>query len=408
MSAIKVSVIVPVYRVGEYFEKLLDKLIHQTLKEIEIILVDDKGGDDSFDIARKYANQDSRIILLENPENRGSGYSRNRGMEKAKGEYLAFIDADDDIPLNYFESLYNCARKSKKKVVKCPLRRVLVDGQYVYSKVTEGIKNKLRQGAYKTLLPIYTCEHTTGLYQRSWVKAKKAMYAENARRGQDTCFLMTLMHDTSVRNLEITEDVCYTYRQYEQSYEIKKADAMYLEHMKVAGLFKIDFLLSKEPHPDVTAYLQLTFEQRLGAMLTKAFDDGVSKEDSIPYLAVFAERLKLWKSSSHDFVPLPYTEVFALLDYDINRFLELRHLYGKLGEKINKLEKSHKVLKKAVWGQSLLLCRAQILREYRSLRIKKCLAFGKKKQQLVKQYEKIKTLKRKSDAQLLSLQKELL
>lgn len=408
MSEIKVSVIVPVYRAGEFFKDLLNKLVKQTLKEIEIILVDDKGGDDSFDIARKMAALDSRVILIENPENKGAGFSRNRGIERASGEYLAFVDADDDIPENYLEHLYTIATKSNKKVVKCKLRRALADGSYVYSQVMDRMKIQIQRGDHKTLLPIYTCEHTTGIYKRSWVKKQKATYAENARRGQDTCFLMNLMYNTPIKDLEMVEDICYTYRQYEQSYEIKKADLAYLEHMQVAGLFKIDFLLSKAPHQDITAYLQLTFEQRLGQMLTKALNDGVTLEEATPYLTVFAEKLKQWKSSKHEYAPLPYTEIFDLSQSDYSQFLEHRLAFANIKQRVNKLDSFLKDQRKTIRSHSLLLCRSLILRKYWNLKFKKSLTFGKKKQQLLKEYEKIKTLKRKSDAQLLSLQKELL
>lgn len=104
----KVSIIVPVYNVEKYLRKCLDSLINQTLKDIEIICINDGSTDKSLEILEEYKNRDSRIILL-NQENSGQSVARNRGIEIAKGEYLGFVDPDDWIDLDYYEKLYNAA-----------------------------------------------------------------------------------------------------------------------------------------------------------------------------------------------------------------------------------------------------------------------------------------------------------
>ena len=104
----KVSIIVPVYNVEKYLRKCLDSLINQTLKDIEIICINDGSTDKSLEILEEYKNRDSRIILL-NQENSGQSVARNRGIEIAKGEYIGFVDPDDWIDLDYYEKLYNAA-----------------------------------------------------------------------------------------------------------------------------------------------------------------------------------------------------------------------------------------------------------------------------------------------------------
>ena len=104
----KVSIIVPVYNVEKYLKKCLDSLINQTLKDIEIICINDGSTDKSLEILEAYKNRDSRIILL-NQENSGQSVARNRGIEIAKGEYLGFVDPDDWIDLDFFEKLYYSA-----------------------------------------------------------------------------------------------------------------------------------------------------------------------------------------------------------------------------------------------------------------------------------------------------------
>ncbi len=106
---IKVSVIVPIYNAGEYLLPLLESLKSQTLKEIEFILVLDCPTDGSDKIAKEFAKDDNRFIIIENQHNTHIGNSRNRGIDIARGEYLAFADHDDYMLPNMYETLYNAA-----------------------------------------------------------------------------------------------------------------------------------------------------------------------------------------------------------------------------------------------------------------------------------------------------------
>lgn len=114
---IKVSVIVPVYNVEDYLIECLTSIINQTLKEIEIICIDDCSTDGSYSILEEYAKKDYRIILIKNEENMGVGYTRNVGEKLAKGEYIHFMDPDDCISLNFYECMYNTAKKYNSDVV---------------------------------------------------------------------------------------------------------------------------------------------------------------------------------------------------------------------------------------------------------------------------------------------------
>lgn len=109
-SNIKVSVVIPVYNVEKYLEKCLDTIINQTLKEIEIICVNDGSTDNSINILKKYGIKDNRIQIV-SQENKGSSAGRNTGIEHSNGEYIIFIDSDDWIELNTLEELYNYANQ---------------------------------------------------------------------------------------------------------------------------------------------------------------------------------------------------------------------------------------------------------------------------------------------------------
>ena len=106
---IKVSVIIPIYNMELYLEECLQSVLSQTLKEIEVICVNDGSTDNSLEILQKYASQYSNIVIF-NQENCGVGKARNRGINIAKGEFVAFMDPDDFYPDNdILECLYNNA-----------------------------------------------------------------------------------------------------------------------------------------------------------------------------------------------------------------------------------------------------------------------------------------------------------
>lgn len=107
---VNVSVIVPIYNTERYIERCLKSLVNQSLKDIEIICVNDGSTDNSIVIVRKFADNDSRIKIIEQ-QNLKQGAARNNGMKIATGEYIGFIDSDDWIDIDYFEKLYNAAKK---------------------------------------------------------------------------------------------------------------------------------------------------------------------------------------------------------------------------------------------------------------------------------------------------------
>ena len=118
---IKVTVIVPVYNVEKYIDKCLDSLVKQTLKEIEIIVVNDGSLDNSQKIIDRYVKKYPDKVKSFIKENGGQGSARNLGIKKARGEYISFVDSDDWLDLNALEEMYNCAKKKKSDIVICDM-----------------------------------------------------------------------------------------------------------------------------------------------------------------------------------------------------------------------------------------------------------------------------------------------
>lgn len=107
----KVSVIVPIYNTEEFLPRCLNSLISQTLKDIEIICINDGSTDNSLSVLKDFAQKDSRIRII-NQENAKQGTARNKGIKSATGEFITFVDSDDWVDKNYLEKLYNVAVKN--------------------------------------------------------------------------------------------------------------------------------------------------------------------------------------------------------------------------------------------------------------------------------------------------------
>lgn len=111
-----ISIILPVYNVEQYLERCLESIIHQTYMNLEIICINDGSKDSSLKICKEYAEKDSRIRVIDQ-ENHGLAYVRNKGIELATGDYIAFIDSDDYVDLCYIEKLYNSLIEKQADIV---------------------------------------------------------------------------------------------------------------------------------------------------------------------------------------------------------------------------------------------------------------------------------------------------
>ncbi len=144
---VKVSVIVPVYNVYDYLEKCLDSLVNQTLKDIEIIVVNDGSPDNSEQIIDIYKKK-YKCIKAYKKENGGLSDARNYGIKRAQGEYIAFIDSDDYVDTSMLEKMYQKAKKDNLDIVVCdvynvyePSKLVSIKSNKHYS--TDEVKNYL-------------------------------------------------------------------------------------------------------------------------------------------------------------------------------------------------------------------------------------------------------------------------
>lgn len=124
----KVSVIIPNFNNSKYLEESIKSVSNQTLKDIEIIVVDDCSTDNSWNILQKIAKTDSRIKIIRNQENSGAGLSRNAGLDIATGEFIKFLDSDDTMDADVLEYMYNTAKEQNSEIICGYMKNTKQDG----------------------------------------------------------------------------------------------------------------------------------------------------------------------------------------------------------------------------------------------------------------------------------------
>ncbi|MBQ2873323.1 MAG: glycosyltransferase [Bacilli bacterium] len=139
----KVSIIIPAYNVENYIDKCLNSLVKQSLKDIEIIVVNDGSTDNTQKVIDKYAKKYSNVIALEK-ENGGVSEARNLGLKKATGKYIGFLDSDDWIDKDMYKKLYQKAISEDFDIVACDTEAIFPDKkQYISSNIkNDFVSNK--------------------------------------------------------------------------------------------------------------------------------------------------------------------------------------------------------------------------------------------------------------------------
>lgn len=144
---VKISVIVPAYNVQKYLERCINSILNQTYQNLEILIIDDGSTDDTGKMCDEYQKKDSRIKVI-HQENKGLSAARNTGIDLATGDYLMFVDSDDEILPQMIETLNNIRLKTKADISMCSYYEIkegeeIVEDNYVEPKVFTGTKKHL-------------------------------------------------------------------------------------------------------------------------------------------------------------------------------------------------------------------------------------------------------------------------
>ncbi len=257
MENVKVSVIVPVYNSENYLAKCLDSLINQTLKDIEIICINDGSTDSSLDILKEYAKKDSRIVIIDKV-NEGQGIARNIAIENTSGKYLGFVDSDDVICTEMFEKMFEQAEKLNSEIVICDILRNIVDTQEsnilnLFSKATAPNKaismtipigENIEKSLINQTLLISPCYSVHRIFKKSFICENNIKFSKN--RCYEDCIFILKSHILA-KNISYINTPYYIYNIHKNS-TLRKSSALHLkflettneliEYLKTSNLYK--------------------------------------------------------------------------------------------------------------------------------------------------------------------------
>ena len=305
----KVSVIIPVYNTEAYLRECLDSVVNQTLKEIEIICVDDGSTDSSLEILKEYANKDNRFTII-TQENLHAGVARNAGLVVARGEYLSFLDSDDYVKLEYLEKLYDKIVLEKADI--CICKRYILDSRT--NKLKEDVNsikevllpNKLTFSMYDISKNIFQfCEIAVWMkmYSRKFVQDKKILF-QNTKTINDVYF--NYLSLISAKKIAYVNDFLIIYRFFNKTSLTSKRGQ------------DLDTLL----HVYKTLIRSIKKIKVFNALEESLYNKLISSAKYEIRLCSDERKAKLMQKNLYKFLPLKYKKILSEIKKEKNKWYQ--------------------------------------------------------------------------------------
>ena len=300
---IKLSIVAAVYNLEKYLPRCLDALVNQTMQDIEILCVDDGSTDSAPQIIEDYKKKYPDKIKVFHKENGGEFTTRNYGLERAKGEYVTFVDTDDYVEPNWAEKLYNAAKENDADLAVCGFERIDLATNKVVATNMTNFGNTVKEINPKD-------DYLLFINPAPWNKVYKREKIKDLRflpfRGfNDTMFLASCY--TRINKIAFVPDVLYHYflRYDSQIHTVNEQDVKNLKKY----LLEVKDLYIKSGKYEEMKYILDTFAfLHLGTsvMYRVSYDESVNMKqmlkDTIKYLD---ENFSNWRKSP--FLKLGYS-----------------------------------------------------------------------------------------------------
>jgi glycosyltransferase involved in cell wall biosynthesis len=266
----KVSVIIPVWNAAPYLRRCLDSVVNQTLRDIEIICVNDGSTDNSLEILNEYAAADSRIRVVSHAQNRGESAARNTALSMVRGEYIGPVDNDDYVDLDFYEKLYLKAKETGADIVKGNLLQTEYDG------ITKELNNNTIVRDNKIN---FYWGWWTAIYRHSFIFDNNITFPENLVIGGDTVFLIKAV--VCSKSIETLDGAFYHYCRREESADSKilteKKFVSYINSYKMI----IDYVNRAKMWLDeyqYVCYFSICFDMYISTVLRQVAWEGGERE----------------------------------------------------------------------------------------------------------------------------------
>ena len=253
-----VSVIVPVYNAAVFVENFYEMINKQSLNEIEVVFIDDCSTDNSKIVIKSLIDKDKRIKAFFQPVNSGPMCAREIGYQHATGQYLAFCDVDDEMPINALELLYNKALSTNADIVAGTIEYQKMDGtkELWVSKLSYGSD---RMSAFKSLLT-YEYRHNlcAKLFSRSLFDSISYKTISGLRYFEDYLLLYQLVYNSTI--LETISNTVYYYVQNSTSstqlqMSAKRIECAFIAWSRVYELLRDEGSIAKELHSNLQSFI---------------------------------------------------------------------------------------------------------------------------------------------------------
>lgn len=352
MSKAKVSILVPTYNVEQYLVECMESIVNQTLKEIEIICINDGSTDGSLAILEDYAKKDDRVIII-NKKNTGYGNSMNLGLDKATGEYIGIVEPDDYVELDMYEKLYKLAVEHDVDVIKADFTRFIGEPENRKFTLNELMKDKSyynrvinpkeEKQVFRAIMNTWS-----GIYKRDMIEKYHIRHNETPGASfQDNGFWFQTF--TRATRIYFSDYVLYMNRRDNVNSSVKSKDKVYCMNEEYAYIKEY---LNKNPEIKEEFIYQYSIKKyhnylftfnRIGLDFKRQYIKDISKELKEAFdqgefdLELFTERER------NDFLLLLEDANVAYLNYELRAERSKIH---ELNVRLKKQEKEIKSLKK--------------------------------------------------------------
>lgn len=261
-----ISVIIPVYNTAEYLPRCLDSVLNNTYRNLEVICINDGSTDNSAEILQQYAQQDSRIVII-TQENAGVSAARNAGLDRATGDFVAFIDSDDWVQLSSFERFIGSQKKYDADIVACNFMKSYGDELIESMLVCE-----------EQLLNVQDVLHNAQLKRVVWGKMYRRELLRMVRfdvtlaYGEDTTFNLLLFAQYPLLRVVQIVDALYVY--FGRGGSLSDTASWQKQHQLISWLLE-HYKMGQKPYVQKMFLEQAskdTLASRYGAMVTDEKD----------------------------------------------------------------------------------------------------------------------------------------
>lgn len=357
---VKVSVIIPVYNTEDYLNECLDSIVNQSLKDIEIICINDGSTDNSLKILNKYANIDDRFNVF-SQENKGQGSARNFGLKHAKGKYIYFMDSDDILELNALEDTYNICEENSLDFVIFKLSTYNEDTGKKYNEKYYGMddiksfKNKVfNYNDLKSLIFKIPVSPVNKLYNGDFLRNSNIKFPENIIF-EDNIFFWDVLFNS--KRISLYDEYLYIRRRHSSSSTGNVANKHLIDTIKVNNLVIQKFI----DYGFFNKYKKILYNKKFNSLYFR-FSSISSEHKSLFFNEMKKDFLSMLNSDIYDgffnYLDFKNKNIFnnVINAYSCDEFLlsmeffELKNNNKHLKDKITMLNRDNAHLTKLING----------------------------------------------------------